>query len=122
MRRAINTLQGAATTGEVVDEDAVYTVTGTARPEEIESMVEAAIEGDFPRARSTLETLLVDTGMAGGDVIDQVHRSAWDFDLDDRRTVRLMERLGEADYRITEGANERVQLEAMLAALTLESS
>ena len=121
MRRAINTLQAAATTGDVVDEEAVYTVTGTARPEEIESMVEAAIEGDFPRARSTLETLLVDSGMAGGDVIDQLHRSAWDFDLDDRRTVQLMERLGEADYRITEGANEQVQLEAMLAALALES-
>jgi len=120
MRRVINTLQAAATTGDRVDEEAVYTVTSTARPEEIESMVEAAIEGDFPRARSTLETLLVDSGMAGGDVIDQLHRSAWEFDLDDRRTVQLMERLGEADYRITEGANERVQLEAMLAALALE--
>jgi DNA polymerase III delta prime subunit len=120
MRRVINTLQAAATTGDVVDEEAVYMVTSTARPEEIESMVEAAIEGDFPRARSTLETLLVDSGMAGGDVIDQLHRSAWEFDLDDRRTVQLMERLGEADYRITEGANERVQLEAMLAALALE--
>jgi len=120
MRRAINTLQAAATTGEVVDDEAVYTVTSTARPEEIESMVEAAIAGDFPRARSTLETLLVDSGMAGGDVIDQLHRSAWEFDLDERRTVQLMERLGEADYRITEGANERVQLEAMLAALALE--
>ena len=120
MRRVINTLQAAATTGDVVDDEAVYLVTSTARPEEIESMVEAAIEGDFPRARSTLETLLVDSGMAGGDVIDQLHRSAWEFDIDDRRTVRLMERLGEADYRITEGANERVQLEAMLAALALE--
>ncbi|AXG05356.1 replication factor C small subunit [Haloplanus rubicundus] len=120
MRRVINTLQAAATTGDVVDDEAVYLVTSTARPEEIESMVEAAIEGDFPRARSTLETLLVDSGMAGGDVIDQLHRSAWEFDLDDRRTVQLMERLGEADYRITEGANERVQLEAMLAALALE--
>jgi DNA polymerase III delta prime subunit len=120
MRRAINTLQAASTTGDVVDDEAVYAVTSTARPEEIESMVEAAIAGDFPRARSTLETLLVDAGMAGGDVIDQLHRSAWEFDLDERRTVELMERLGEADYRITEGANERVQLEAMLAALALD--
>jgi replication factor C small subunit len=120
MRRAINTLQAAATTGETVDDEAVYTVTSTVRPEKIESMIEAAIDGDFPRARSTLETLLVDSGMAGGDVIDQLHRSAWEFDLDDRRTVRLMERLGEADYRITEGANEQVQLEAMLASLALE--
>jgi replication factor C small subunit len=32
-----------------------------------------------------------------------------------------MERLGEADYRITEGANERIQLEALLASLALEN-
>jgi replication factor C small subunit len=117
MRRAINSLQAAATTGEVVDEEAVYLITSTARPEEIEAMVRSAIDGDFLAARSKLETLLVDTGMAGGDVIDQLHRSVWDFDLDERTTVRLMERIGEADYRITEGANEQVQLEALLASL-----
>ncbi|MBB6647888.1 AAA family ATPase [Halobellus sp. MBLA0160] len=117
MRRAINALQAAATTGEVVDEEAVYLITSTARPEQIEEMVEAAIDGDFAAARSQLETLLVDAGMAGGDIIDQLHRSAWDFDLDDRTTIRLMERIGEADYRITAGANERVQLEALLASL-----
>ena len=120
MRRAINALQAAATTGEVVDEEAVFMITSTARPEDIEEMVEAAIDGDFAAARSQLETLLVDTGMAGGDIIDQLHRSAWDFDLDDRTTIRLMERIGEADYRITAGANERVQLEALLASLAAE--
>ncbi|RDI71666.1 replication factor C small subunit [Halopelagius longus] len=117
MRRAINSLQAAATTGDVVDEEAVYMITSTARPEDIEEMVTAAIDGDFLGARSKLETLLVDTGMAGGDIIDQLHRSVWDFDLDERATVRLMERIGEADYRITEGANEQVQLEALLASL-----
>ncbi|MDS0295849.1 replication factor C small subunit [Halogeometricum luteum] len=117
MRRAINSLQAAATTGEVVDEEAVYLITSTARPEDIEEMVQSAIDGDFLAARSKLETLLVDTGMAGGDIIDQLHRSVWEFDLDERATVRLMERIGEADYRITEGANEQVQLEALLASL-----
>ena len=120
MRRAINSLQAAATTGEVVDEEAVYLITSTARPEEIEEMVAAAIDGDFAAARSQLETLLVGAGMAGGDIIDQLHRSAWDFDLDERTTIRLMERIGEADYRITAGANERVQLEALLASLATE--
>jgi replication factor C small subunit len=57
--------------------------------------------------------------MAGGDVIDQLHRSVWEFDLHEREAVRLMERVGEADYRIAEGANEQVQLEALLAALAL---
>ena len=117
MRRAINSLQAAATTGEVVDEETVYTITSTARPEDIETMVTAAIDGDFTTARSQLQTLLVDTGMAGGDIIDQLHRTAWNLDLDEETTVRLLERVGEADYRITVGANEQVQLEALLASL-----
>ncbi len=121
MRRAINSLQAAATTGDVVDEEAVYLITSTARPEEIESMVTDAINGDFSKARSTLDTLLTDTGMAGGDIIDQLHRSVWEFDLTERQAVRLLERIGEADYRITEGANEQVQLEALLASLAIDS-
>jgi replication factor C small subunit len=121
MRRAINSLQAAATTGDVVDEEAVYAITATARPEEIESMVTDALAGDFTRARSTLDTLLTDIGMAGGDVIDQLHRSVWEFDLQEREAVRLLERIGEADYRIAEGANEQVQLEALLATLALEA-
>ena len=120
MRRAINSLQAAATTGEVVDEEAVYAITATARPEEIESMVTDALDGDFARARSTLDALLTETGMAGGDVIDQLHRSVWEFDLSEREAVALMERIGEADYRIAEGANEQVQLESLLAALSLD--
>ena len=121
MRRAINSLQAAATTGDVVDEEAVYAITATARPEEIESMVTDALAGDFTRARSTLDTLLTDIGMAGGDVIDQLHRSVWEFDLQEREAVRLLERIGEADYRIAEGANEQVQLEALLATLALKA-
>jgi replication factor C small subunit len=119
MRKAINALQAAAVMGEVVDEEAVFTITSTARPEEIEEMVTHAIEGDFSKARSILDDLLTNKGMAGGDIIDQLHRSVWEFDLDDEATVRLMDRVGEVDYRITEGANEQVQLEALLASLSL---
>ncbi|MFU8867081.1 replication factor C small subunit [Natronococcus sp.] len=121
MRKAINGLQAAAVMGEVVDEETVFAITSTARPEEVEAMVDQAIDGDFTAARAALEDLLTERGLAGGDVIDQLHRSAWQFDIPEKATVRLLERLGEVDYRITEGANERLQLEAMLASLALEN-
>ncbi|WP_226011233.1 replication factor C small subunit [Halomicrobium salinisoli] len=120
MRAAINGLQGAAATGDVVDEEAVFAVTSTARPEDIREMVESALDGDFTAARSRLNELLTEEGIAGGDVIDQLHRSVWEFDMSDREAVQVLERVGETDYRITEGANERIQLEAMLASLALE--
>ncbi|MEA5388947.1 replication factor C small subunit [Haloarculaceae archaeon H-GB11] len=120
MRKAINALQAAAITGDVVDEEAVYAITSTARPEEIKEMVTMALDGDFTAARSKLDELLTEEGIAGGDVIDQLHRSVWEFDLGDEAAVRLLDRIGEADYRITEGANEQIQLEALLASLALD--
>jgi replication factor C small subunit len=119
MRKAINGLQAAAVTGDVVDDEAVYTVTSTARPEEVEAMMTAALDGEFGTARSRLDDLL-EAGMAGGDILDQLHRSAWDLELEDEAAVRLLDRIGEADYRIAEGANERVQLEALLASVALD--
>ncbi|MFB6110664.1 MAG: replication factor C small subunit [Halodesulfurarchaeum sp.] len=119
MRRAINALQAAAAAGGPVDEEAVYTITSTARPEEIETMIERALQGDFTGARARLVELLTDRGLAGGDIIDQLHRSVWEFDIEDDAAVQLMDRLGEADYRISAGANEQVQLEALLASVAL---
>jgi len=121
MRRAINALQAASATGDVVNEAVVYAITATARPEEIEGMVTEALDGEFTAARSTLDDLLSDRGLAGGDIIDQIHRSVWDFDVEEEAAVRLLDRLGEADYRIAEGANERVQLEALLASVALRA-
>jgi len=80
-------------------------------------MVQSALDGDFTASRATLDRLLTEEGIAGGDIIDQLHRSIWEFDIDDDAAVRVLERIGETDYRITRGANERVQLEAMLASL-----
>ncbi|MFC6837363.1 replication factor C small subunit [Halomarina ordinaria] len=121
MRKGINGLQAASVVGDTVDEEAVFAITSTARPEAIEEMVRKALDGDFIAARSQLDSLLVEEGIAGGDVIDQLHRSVWDFGLSDREAVRVMDRIGEADYRITVGANEQVQLEALLASIALEN-
>jgi replication factor C small subunit len=120
MRAAINGLQAAAVTEGAVDEEAVFEITSTARPEDIEEMVTLALNGDFTAARTQLDRLLTEEGIAGGDIIDQLHRSVWEFDLGDEAAVRVLDRIGEADYRITEGANERIQLEALLASLALE--
>jgi replication factor C small subunit len=39
--------------------------------------------------------------------------------MDQRKKVELIDKIGEYNFRITEGANERIQLEALLAYLVL---
>ena len=75
MRKAINSLQAASITGEEVEEEGVYKTAASARPEDIHSMVEKALGGDFIEARKILEILLIEGGVSGGDIIDQIYRS-----------------------------------------------
>lgn len=126
MRKAINALQAASLMEDSVTEETIYQITATARPEQIKELIEAAIAGKFTQARSLLDELLLVQGLSGEDVIIQIHRQMLSLmdsdDLSATTVVRLMDRIGEIDFRMTEGANERIQLEALLAYFALAGS
>jgi replication factor C small subunit len=122
MRRAINALQAAALIGDKVDEDTIYQITSTAKPEEIKEFIKTALSGDFVAARGMLDDLLLSKGLSGEDVVIQIHRAMLDLDIADKEKVKLIDRIGEIDFRMTEGANERIQLEALLAYFALSGS
>lgn len=122
MRKAINALQAAALIGDEVDMQTIYEITAQARPEQIRELITVAMNGDFPGARGILDQLLLVQGLSGQDVIVQIHREALDLEVPDQAKVRLMDRIGEIDFRLTEGANERIQLEALLAYLSLSNN
>ncbi len=119
MRKAINSMQVAASLGGTIDMDVIYQTSGTARPEEVRGMMEAALEGDFLKARSKLDEIMIEYGLSGQDVIKQVHRTIFDLSITDMDKVRLVDKTGEVEFRIVEGSNERIQLEALLAHLVL---
>ncbi|RLI84877.1 MAG: replication factor C small subunit [Archaeoglobales archaeon] len=117
-RKAINALQGAAALGEVVDAEAIYQITATARPEELANLLETAIEGKFMEARNILDRLMIEYGMSGEDVVSQLFREIISSGIDEKLKVLLIDKLGEIDFRLTEGAHERIQLDAYLAYLS----
>jgi replication factor C small subunit len=119
MRRAINILQAAATLKRKVDEKVIYSVSSAARPEEVKEMLTLALAGKFEEARSNLFGMLINQGLAGEDVLQQVHREVMNLDLPEPVKVKLIDKVGEVDFRLTEGANERIQLEALLAHFAL---
>ncbi len=118
MRKAINVLQASASTHEKVTEKIVYEVSARARPEEVKEMIKVALKGDFLEARKMLDLLMYEYGMSGEDVIVQLHRELLDMDeteVPDKTKIELVDKIGEYNFRMVEGANERVQLEALLA-------
>ncbi len=120
MRRAINTLQSAATLSNQIDAEAIYKITSMARPIEINELIELAMKGDFMGARDKLDLLLIEQGLSGEDVISQIHRAIMDVGgISEKLRVQLLDKIGEIDFRLTEGAHERIQLEALIAHLVL---
>ncbi len=115
MRRAVNSLQVAATVSTTIDGDVLYKAASTVRPEETKKLIERALGGEFLQARETLDKLLIEYGLSGEDVVRQLHRAIFDLNVDDEYKVRLVDRIGEADFRLVEGSNERIQIEALLA-------
>jgi replication factor C small subunit len=119
LRKTVNTLQVAAALGGTVDADAIYKTTSTARPEEVKKLLETALAGDFMGARHKLDELLIEYGLSGEDVIRQIHRSVFDLTIPDAQKVRLVDKVGEMEYRLVQGSNERIQIEALLAHFVL---
>ncbi len=118
MRKIINTLQGVAMISSHLTEEAVHKVTSRARPDEIRKMLEHALQGKFTDAKAQLLELMLQYGMSGEDVIVQIHRSIPELSVTDKEKVRVLELVGEYNFRLVEGANERIQLDALLAQLS----
>lgn len=119
MRRAINSLQVAASTGKKIDIDVVYQTTGMAHPGEVKDMLETALAGDFIKSRDKLDEIMISYGLSGQDVIRQIHSSFFELGVSDSDRVRLIDKTGDIEFRIVEGSNERIQLEALLAYLVM---
>ncbi len=119
MRKAVNATQSAATVSKEITAGAVYETTSTARPKEIEDMLKLALNGQFMDARNKLDDLLIKYGLSGSDIIDQVYSAMFSLGLSEDVLVSLVDRIGEADFRLTEGASERIQVEALLAHFKL---
>ncbi len=118
LRKAINILQAASTLDKKLNEEIIYTVSSKARPEQVQEMIILALSAKFVDARKKLDELMYEQGMSGEDVMVQIYRETMnlsDDKLDQKSKIELVHIIGEYDFRLTEGANERIQLEALLA-------
>ncbi len=118
LRKATNLLQISASTTEKIDEEIVRQSANIAKPGDIEKMLTTAMEGDFMESRGQLYDLFVDYGLSGNDIIRQIHKAIYNIPMDNERKMKLVDRIGEAEFRMVQGSNERIQLEALLAHIS----
>ena len=118
LRKAINILQASSSLDKKINESAIFSVSSRAKPEEVKELIKLALDKKFLEAREKLDVLLYEHGMSGEDIILQLYRELIEMDekeMEQKTKIDLIELIGEYNFRLVEGANERVQLEALIA-------
>ncbi len=119
VRKLINLLQASAAIKKHVTDSLIYEVASAARPEELKKVLELCLRGDFLKARDLLWKIMLENSLAGLDVVKQISSELWGLEAGDEEKLQLLKELGEAEFRMVEGADEFIQLESFLARCAL---
>jgi len=115
LRKALNILQSCGSVSKTINESLVFEVASYAQPKELEKVVTLALKGSFSQARSLLFDVMLKYGLSGIDAIKQIQSIIMTLKTDDKLKVRLLDRVGEYEFRMVEGSDEFLQLDALLA-------
>jgi len=120
-RKAENILQSSAVLDKHITEENIYSLASVARPKELKQALELAIKNKFVEARNKMLDIMLNYGLSGLDLVKQIQKEIWELEVDGRTKVELVSACGEAEFRMTEGSDEFIQLEALLSKFTLST-
>jgi replication factor C small subunit len=84
-------------------------------PHEIFDMLKIAVSGNFLSAREKLLDIMTKKALSGLDIVKAIQKEIWNLNINDKERVKLTEKCGEIEFRLVEGSDEFIQLEALLA-------
>lgn len=115
VRKATNLLQSSASLGEKITEEDVYSIASYARPKEMKKVINLALDKKVKEAREKLIDLMLEHGFSGLDAIKQIQKNVWSLNIKDEKKIDLVDKIGEYEFRLVEGSDPYLQLEALLA-------
>jgi replication factor C small subunit len=117
VRRITNILQSSASVSKEITNDLIYSLVSAAQPKEIKEVLSLAINKKFVEARNKLLQTMLEHGLSGLDTIKQIQQEVLNLeDVPDEKKLDLIEKCGEIEFRMVEGSDEFIQLEALLAS------
>jgi replication factor C small subunit len=118
-RRATNLIQSTASISPNITPELVETIISSAKPKDIKVVLDYALAGDFLKSREKLLEVMLKESISGQDVIKAIQKEIWNLPVEPNIKVKLTEKTGEAEFRIVEGSDPFIQLQALLASFVL---
>ncbi len=118
-RRAINLLQATASISPNVNAEMINIIASSTKPANIKIVLDYALAGDFVKAREKLLDVMLKESISGVDVVKSIQKEVWNLPIEPEIKVKITEKVGEVEFRMVEGSDEFVQLQALLATFVL---
>ena len=118
-RRSVNFLQSTAAVSPKISKNLVKTIISEIKPKDIRVVLDYALSGDFENAREKLLNLMLKESLSGQDIIKSMQKEIWNLSIEPEIKVKLTEKTGEVEFRIVEGSDPFIQLQALVASFVL---
>lgn len=115
VRQLQNILQSTSALSKEINQDLLGDFIKTIETKEIREVLEAALEKNFLEARKKLLNVMLENGLSGLDIIKQIQREIMNMDIEDGKKLNIIEKCGDTEFRLVEGSDDYIQLEALLA-------
>jgi|SRR3989338_4131894 len=118
-RRSINLLQSTASISPMITAELISTIIASTKPKDIRVVLDYALAGNFIEARDKLLDVMLKESVSGQDIIKAIQKEIWNIPVEPDIKMKLIEKTGEVEFRITEGSDTFIQLQSLLASFVL---
>jgi len=118
VRKIVNIIQAASSSNKAVTQYVINEIVSTTETQEVKEILELTQEKDFITAKKRLSDLMLYSGQSGLDIIKTMQKEILNLNTDNHKKMEYIEKCGEIEFRLVEGSDEFIQLEALLASLS----
>lgn len=116
LRKSLNVLNCVGYNSEVIKVCDIYDIAGMVEPVILKDIIGKALSREFFAALVVIEKVILD-GLSGVDILKGMMREVMNMNIEDKLKIDIVDRIGEAEFRISEGCNELIQLKALVASM-----
>jgi len=119
LRKLVNTMQAASSIDNKITVKLVNEILDFVNPKDIEEMINFSVQGDFFKAREIMIKLRVQKGLSGLEILKEIYRKLIEMNIDPKLKVKFVDRIATVEFRLVEGSDEEIQLEGLIAMMSL---
>ncbi len=118
VRQLQNILQSTSALSKEINQEVLEDFIKTIETKEVKEIIEYALNKNFMESRKKLLSVMLENGLSGLDVIKQVQKEIMNMKIEDGKKLSIIEKCADIEFRMVEGSDDYIQLEALLAFIS----